>query len=428
MPPLRFIDSTSHPQDYNRLRKVWNGTIHLYPKYIVQCENEQDIVNALDFAKTHELEIAVRGGGHSVSGFSASDGGLLIDLSLMKSVIVNSELKTVTVGGGALWGHVDEACDPYQMFVPGGMVSHTGVGGLTLGGGIGWLSRAYGLTCDSLIGARIVLLNGSICNVSKLDHGVFVYPIEDAHKIMKTYFSITNPLNNPHPLPDNITLYLFLLPTQVLVMSLYHEGDITQNIDTEERFEFYKNRVIEKLFAFNPIYTSFTDSYTCLQSMFDIGNKHGKHYYWKSLFFNTAISEETQEALLKAIKKAPEASTIEVMHLGGAISKVAHTHTAYYQRDALYEIHSICSWENNSLDISIFRNWAQQEFFDNVSKYSCNINGYINTAQQTKNTEGFYGENYARLVQLKNKYDPQNLLHRNHNIRPSFIVSDDVER
>ena len=255
--------------------------------------------------------------------------------------------------------------------------------------------------------------------LTKMDHGIFVYPFENATKVVETYFEMTNPFSETQPkIPDNITLYLFIAKDQIIIMSLFHEGDVTENEKDQVSYNFYTENIIGKLFEMEPLLTSFCDDYVEVQQKFDIGNSHGKKYYWKTLFFNEPIQKQAINHLLECIKTAPEATNIEVMHLGGEISRKSKRDTAYVQRDAIYEIHSIGSWENNT-DISVFKNWADSQFYSGLCNFSCNVSGYVNTSgAEDCNTIEYYKENYEKLVQLKRKYDPSNLLKRNHNIKP----------
>jgi len=443
-------DDPDQHDEYEKLRKVWNDLIDLYPLFIIRCSSEEDISQALQFARDRNLEFSVRCGGHSICGYSTIQDGVMIDLSLMTKVQVDDKKKIVHVDGGCVWKHVDEKTK--NMAVVGGMVSHTGVAGLTLGGGIGWLSRAYGLTCDNLVSARLVLADGKVITVSEeensellfglrgagsnfgivsqftfamkelsyLDHGMFVYDFEDAIKVMEFYFEWTN-TERTHPLPNNVSVYMFLSKENVILMPLYHEGDITMDLSEKERLaakETFENLLLE-MNNLGPIYSTVQSlSYLTLQSQFDEGNRHGRNYYWKSLFFNTVPNGECIKSLVQCIRLSPGTSSIEFMHLGGAIAGKQPSGAAFCHRDVKYEMHSMSVWDGSEEDVNVYKNWSKV-FHDSISKYSSNKSGYVNTTtQDLSKIEEFYGCNYEKLLNLKRKYDPTNRFNRNHNIKP----------
>jgi len=442
--------------EYEQARKVWNGLIDKRPLSIIRCTSIQDIQQGIQFAKEHELQVSVRGGGHSICGFSVCDDGLVIDLQEMNQVTINEN--SVTVQGGALWSHVDQLTwKCHNKAVPGGMVSHTGVGGLTLAGGIGWLSRAYGLTCDNLISATVVTADTSIVEVSenchddllwalcggggnfgivssftfqlhtisKLETAIFVYAIEQAQLVLEKYFEITR-ADAKEALPDNITIYLFLSNCNIIIITLYHEGSVTALSNVESLYKQY-NQVLKLLLNLNPDYSSFNDfEYPELQSKFDQGNIAGKNYYWKSLFFDTPLDQSAISKLIDLVKESPDTSSIEIMHLGGAISKKDSSRTAFFQRDAFYEIHCMSVW-SGSESIDKYSQWARI-YYDTMNQYCCNHAGYVNTmdsstlSDSNKRIRQAYGANYERLVQLKRKYDPTNFFKNNHNIDPHDAI------
>jgi FAD/FMN-containing dehydrogenase len=443
-----MIDETH--SEYHRLRKVWNGLINKYPKYIVQCKTEQEIQQAVHFAKEHELTVAVRGGGHSFSGFGVCDGGLVIDLSLMNGVTVNLEEKTVCVQGGALWADVDNETCKYNLAVPGGVVSHTGVGGLCLGGGIGWLSRSYGLTCDNIVSARVVTEDGRIVvasetensdllwalkgagsnfgvvcsftfklyNVTKLESCQLIYPIENAQQVLEWYFE-----KNSETLPDNVIIYGFVTPASLIIYTMYHEGDITLGKDVTLLLEGYQ-RLVNQLVLFNPIECLHgPTTYLEYQTIFDVENSHEKMYYSKSLFFKESLNPQAISKLIDFVKQCPiPQSCVEIVPMGGIISHKPNDATAFYQRDATYEMHCMSSWTDSAIGVDVSRQWGRQ-YFNTMREYSCNTTGYINTAehdeiQKIDIVKNAYGSNYERLQQVKQRYDPSNFFHNNCNIIP----------
>jgi FAD/FMN-containing dehydrogenase len=428
---------------YDEARKVWNAMIDKKPALIAHCAGAADVVHAVDFARINGLLISVRGGGHNVSGNAVCDGGLMIDLSRMKSIHVDAERRTARAEPGVTWGEFDFETQAFGLATTGGEISTTGIAGLTLGGGVGWLMRSYGLACDNLLSVDIVTADGRLLtasatnnqdlfwgvrggggnfgiatsfefrvhSVGKLLAGMVVHPLEQARDVLKFYDEFTRTC------PDELgSLAAFVtLPEGVPAAAIVvcYNGAVDEG-----------ERVIGPLRGFG---TPLADtigpmSYKQVQRLFDEAFPPGLQNYWKSNFLN-GLDERAVEIIVDRFSKTPSPhSAVAIEHYGGMMSRVGVNETAFRHRDARFNFLICAMWPDPAGEEGNFE-WAR-EFWEAMAPYSSD-GAYVNYLGRVEDegagrVEAAYGpEKYRRLVELKDKYDPGNLFRLNQNIQPS---------
>jgi FAD/FMN-containing dehydrogenase len=436
---------------YDEARAVRNGLIDRHPALIAQCAGVVDVIAAVNFAREHDLLLSVRGGGHNVSGAGTNDGGLVIDLSAMRAVWVDPEARTVRVQGGATWGDVDRETQLFGLATPGGAISTTGVGGLTLHGGWGWLRRKYGYSIDNLLAVQIVTADGQVCTASETENpdlfwavrgagsnfGVVTaltfrlhpvgplvamtapfYALEDAERVLAAWRDVA--ASAPDELGFNALFWsvpavegfpLELHGRAVLILVSVYAGDAGEG-----------ERVLQPLrkLATPLLDLSGTMPYAALQGAFDPFFPKGWLYYWKSRYLDR-LDAETIAAIIGYAADRPSPETlIALWHLrGGAASRVEATTTAFGSRDASYLLSFDTTWINpadSERSIAWTRSaWADMRRFGSGGLY-LNFAGFGEEKEDL--VRAGYGANYERLVELKTKYDPGNLFRMNQNIRP----------
>lgn len=441
---------------YDGARRVVNGMIDSRPALIARCGTATDVVRAVAAARDLGLEIAVRGGGHSVSGQSTVDDGMIIDLSPIREVTVDVDGRRVRVGGGALLRDMDAATTPHGLASVAGMVSHTGVGGLTLGGGYGWLSRMHGLACDNIVRAEVVTADGSIVVASDHENadlfwgirggggnfgivtqfefrlhpippairtGDIFFDFDDGPTVLRAFFEYAADVPDEifpsaftvtgraqHGLPESY------LDRPVIGVSWAYVGDAD---DGERVAEPLRNaaRPIKEELA--------TIAYFDLQRVGDEAWHPGVRAYWKSSF-TSALPEAGIEAFLsRGVGRADSGRVprngAEILRLGGTIARVGEDETAYSHRDAEYDFLAVGRWEDPA-DDEIFvsdarRSWAAVAPFASMGVYINNLGD----EGQDRVKEAYGPKKYGRLADLKRRYDPENIFHRNQNIRPAEV-------
>jgi FAD/FMN-containing dehydrogenase len=444
---------------YDAARRVWNAMIDRRPALIARCRGAADVVAAVDFARAHDLLVAVRGGGHSVAGHSTCDGGLVIDLSAMRSVRVDRAAGTVRVEGGATWGDVDRETQLFGLATPGGVVSTTGVAGLTLGGGYGWLRRKYGLSCDNLVSADVITADGRLLTASENEHpdllwglkgggGNFgivtsfelrlhpvgpdmmyaatMYPVESAAEVLRAWREWT--ATAPDEVTSDASLWSVLpipdMPPDlhgrpmVLVEGVY-AGDVAEG----ERVMQPLREWAEPLLDLSQVLP-----YTVLNgSLDDVLPPGGLQCYWKSLYLND-LGPETIDTLVDWSLSRPSALTVlSIGRLGGAMSRVGAGDTALGDRSAPFLLSIDSNWlESAEADANIA--WTRV-VWDDMRRYSTgatyfNFAGLLEEGQALVRTT--FGANHGRLVELKNEYDPTNLFRLNQNIVPERQRAEDL--
>ncbi len=422
---------------YDAVHKVWNGMFdHKRPAMVVQCTSVDDVRNAVVFASERNLLVSVKGGGHSFPGKSTCDGGMMIDLSQMHSALVDTNARTARVAGGALLGHLDGAALQHNLVTTAGVVSHTGVGGFTLGGGMGRTDRLHGLAIDNLLAATIVTANGDILHASDDENPDLFWAIRGGGG---NFGVVTEFLYRLHPFNPTVyggllsysfdqardLLHLYAemrdqLPEEANVEPGWAVGEDGNSVITLEICYAGDGGAGEKALApilafgkrldgdYGPI------SYAALQTNVDGILSHGQLYYLKSGFLGE-LSEAAIDAMIGNFE-GDDLPFIFFQHLGGATSRVSPTATAYSHRAANYNFGIVSSWQDESL--SDRRIESLRRYYDAVSPYMGGFYTNLNEESES-NTWGNYGENYPRLSKLKAKYDPTNLFRLNANIRPA---------
>jgi len=434
--------------DYDDARKVYNAMIDKRPALIARCVDVADVIGAVGFARQHLLTLAVRGGGHNGPGLGTCDGGLVIDLSHMKAIHIDVAARTVRVEGGCTWGDVDRATHAFGLATPGGFISTTGVGGLTLGGGIGYLSRTHGLSIDNLLGVDIVLADGSFVTASAQERedlfwavrggggnfgvvtsflfklypistvygGPMLWPIEQAAELLRFWrdFILDAPedINGwfgfvtvppAPPFPE-----LFHMQKMCAIVWCY-TGPLEQ---AEGRFN--------PIRAFGPPAVDFAGPipWPVLQSLFDALYPHGLQWYWKADFFNE-LSDKAIDLHVKYGSQLPTMhSTMHIYPINGAAGRVGKNETAFSFRDANFA-EVIVGVDPDPANNERMIAWAK-DYWMALHPYSAGgayVNMIMDEGEGT--VKAAYRDNYARLAHVKATYDPTNLFHTNQNIKPS---------
>jgi FAD/FMN-containing dehydrogenase len=449
----RFSGELIRPGDavYDEARKIWNGMIDRYPALIARCGSVADVQAAVNFAREQDLLVAVRGGGHNVAGYAVCEGGVVIDLSPMRKVVVDPVTRTARVEGGATLSDLDAATQAFGLAAPAGVVSATGVAGLTLGGGLGWLRRKYGLACDNLIAAEVVTADGQVVYTSESQHpellwglrggggnfGIvtsfifrlysvgpevaftFVfYPIARAREVLRFHeqFLSSEPGNvstvavlGQVPHVDAFPAEIHGLPF-VGVLGMY-AGEADEGMKAMRPLRELGDALVD-MSAVMP--------YLEAQKIYDADYPNGHRYYWKSTNMN-ALTDEVIEILTRHAIEAPSGhSTIDIWFNGGAMGSLSANATAYGRRDIPYLINPEANWEHPEGDTANI-GWARKLLAElephSAGGMYLNFPGFLEEGE--KLVRASYGENYARLVALKTQYDPHNLFRRNQNIKPA---------
>jgi hypothetical protein len=424
---------------YDQARRVWNGMIDRRPGAVVYCAGSDDVVAAVKFARSRSLLIAVRSGGHNIGGASVCDRGLVIDLSRMKQIEVDPITRTARAQAGLNLGEFDVATQAHGLATTMGVNADTGIAGLTLGGGFGKLGRKYGLSCDNLISAEMVTAEGRLLHVSATEHadlfwairggggnfgiatcfeyrlfsvgptllaGSILHPYDRATDAMRFYRAFASSA------PDELSLDAALSTSpsgeRVFNISPCYVGPIDEG-----------ERILKPLRAYGtPIQDQIAPrTYMEIQSAGDANFPRGRRYYWKAQFLRE-LSDPAIDVLLGSYASAPPGSLLVLQHVGGAIARVPVTDTPYFNRDALYDCFPISIWnepEEDALRISWARElWDAMRPFSTGGVYANNLG-----EEGIERVEAAYGENYTRLLALKNKYDPANFFRLNQNIKPT---------
>ena len=446
----RFDGRLLHPGEdgYDTARQIWNGAIDKRPALIARCASADDVISAVRFARNAQLLVAVRGGGHNVAGTAVCDDGLMIDLSPMKGIVVDPVLRVARVEPGVLWGELDREVQAFGLAVPGGIVTHTGVAGLTLGGGIGWLMRKYGLTCDNLLSVDLVMADGRMVRASETEHpdlfwgirggggnfgivtsfefrlhqmgptviaGLVLYPADQAHTFLRFYRDFAAAT------PDDLTTILTFRPAAPLAIIPRHLHGAPVIVvgacyagPTDEG-----ERVIKPLRTFGRPLVDLIGptAYTTHQSMFDAGVPHGLRYYWKSHYL-PGLGDGVIDAIAAHAWRTPTPQSFTIMfQLGGAVARHDDDAAAFTGRHAEYAININAAGTDPTRDDEQER-WVRG-FWDATRPFSTGV--YMNFVgnEGTERVKAAYGpRKYERLAALKNTYDPTNFFQLNQNVKP----------
>jgi FAD/FMN-containing dehydrogenase len=452
IPGFRGEVIAAEDADYDDARAVWNGRIDRRPRLIARCTGAADVAAAVRFARDRDLEIAVRGGGHNVAGTAVCDDGIVIDLSAMRAVSVNSAERMAQVQGGALWGDVDHETQAYGLATTGGIVGHTGVGGVSLGGGIGWLMRKHGLTVDNLVEAEVVTARGDIVRASANDHPDLFWALRGGGGNLGVVTSFRFAL---HPVgPTVIAGPVFWAADDTTdVMSFYKEfvAEAPDELGTVIRLGTVPplpvishelhfrpaiavaccyagsvadgERVVRALRQFGTPLVDLVGPtlYVDHQSGIDDTVPHGWHYYWKATSIATLSDEVIDVVAQHAYRARSPRSYTAMFHMGGAVAKVPRDATAYPGRDIAHNIIIDAAWladQDDMLGTSEI-GWARG-FLQALQPHRAGVYvNFLDADDDTSRVREAYGEDtFLRLTEIKATYDPENVFHNNKNVKP----------
>jgi FAD/FMN-containing dehydrogenase len=423
---------------YDAARQIWNASVNKRPRVIAGCSGTADVIAAIEFARTNNLLTAIRGGGHNVGGRALCDDGLVIDLSPMKSVFVDEARRTVRVQGGATLGDIDHETGTFGLAIPCGIVSKTGIGGLTLGGGVGWLIRKYGMTIDNLLSAQVVTAEGKVLTASATKNedlfwalrggggnfgivtsfefqahpvktvlgGMLLYPRPAAVDVLRHFRDLMATA------PDELTAYAALLhgpdgSPLVGIIACYC-GDIAQG-----------ERVLQPLRKFGtPALDAIqTMPFIVMQSLLGPSFPDGNQNYWKSTL-QKELPDEAISAIVEHANRLKSPLSVAVFeYYGGAAGRVPKDATAYPHRDLPWDILFLAQWTDAS-ETGVHRDWARSGE-EMLRPYSSNA--HLLSALDVEDQDvikGAFGANLQRLAVIKKKYDPENFFRVNQNIAP----------
>lgn len=425
---------------YDATRTVWNAMIDRHPALIARCLGAVDIINAVNFARMHDLRVSIRGGGHNVAGNAVCDQGLMIDLSPMKGIRVDPVRRTVRVEPGAIWSEVDREAQAFGLATTGGTVSHTGVAGLTLGGGLGWLMATHGLVCDNLLSVDIVTADGQLLTASEMENpdlfwairggggnfgivtsfefklhplapnvlgGMVLYPMTQAKEVLQFYREYARSA------PDNLTAFAGFLTTPdglpVVAIFVGWFGPLEEG-----------EQYLEPVRKFGPPIADLVGPipYRQLQKMFDDAAPFGLHRYWKSGYFKELGDDLLDLIIEHTTAKTSPMSVVIFFHMHGACTRVNATETAFGHRRDQWDFDIIAQWAD-SAEADHHVEWARA-FWKTVEPFSQGV--YVNhlgADDSARRVRSAYGPNYERLVAVKTQYDPANFFRLNNNIAPS---------
>jgi FAD/FMN-containing dehydrogenase len=449
---LRGALLRSGDTEYEEARALWNGVIDRRPALIARCAAVEDVVEAVNFARENDLLLAVRGGGHNVAGTASAEGGLVLDLSDMKSIEVDPERRTVRAAAGATIGELDKETQKHGLATPMGVVSETGIAGLTLNGGMGHLRRKHGLSSDNLLSVELVTADGHLLTASEEENADLFWAVRGGGGNFGVVTSFEYQL---YPVgPEVMCAFVFYpgdrarevlrsaegyvagAPDEVSPLSFLGRVPRVEDFPEEwhgEQFvgflAVYAGSVEEGEEALRPLrelgdpIADFSGPmpYTEAQKLLDEDYPDGWRYYWKSVNVD-GLGDEAIEALMEHAQAAPsDHSTIDVWFQGGAMGRVGADESAFGDRSAPILLGIEANWEENPEDDEANIAWARGCYSD-LRRFSgggvyLNFPGFLEEGQGL--IRDAYGENYERLVALKNKYDPANLFRLNQNIAPT---------
>jgi FAD/FMN-containing dehydrogenase len=439
-----FAGRLLQPTDdaYDEARRVHNGLVDKRPALIAQCRGVADIVAAVQLARKLKLEVAVRGGGHNVAGRATIDGGVMIDLSLMKSIHVDPKVRTARAQGGVTWNEFNRETQLHGLATTGGVVSTTGIAGLTLGGGLGWLMGKHALALDNLLSVDLVLADGGIVAASKDDNadlfwalrggggnfgvaafleyrlhpvgplvtgGLIAYPFSAAWDVLRFFRDVTASL------PDEFTVFAGLIHapdgsgTRLAAIVLCHCGPLGAGQSAAGPIKKFGAPVMDVI---GPM------PYSEVNAMLDAAYPRGALNYWKSNFLSS-LSDDAIRTMIDCFAKCPTPmGQLLLEHFHGAVTRVGVTDTAFPHRTKGYNLVVLSEWmdpkDNNACTAWARDSYTAMQPFMGSGRY---VN-YLGDDESGDVVAAAYGPNHRRLQQLKAKYDPDNFFHMNQNIRP----------
>jgi FAD/FMN-containing dehydrogenase len=436
---------------YDDARQIWNGAIDRRPGLIARCASAADVAAAVRFARERELPVAVRGGGHGVAGHAVCDDGLVVDLCPMKSIAVDPQARTARAEAGVLWGELDGAAQAHGLATVGGIVTHTGISGLTLGGGIGWLMRKHGATVDNLRSAEVVTADGETLTASEDERpellwglrggggnfgvvtsfeyrlhavgptvlaGPIYHGLDDAPQALRFYRDFI--ADSPDELTTIVRLgrapALPFLPEHVhgrpvVTIACCWAGDPQSGESALRPLRSFGNPLADALAP---------RAYSELQRMFDPGVPHGWHYYWKSWELPPLADAAIDALVEQAGRLTSPRSYIIVFQLGGAVGRVPADATAFGQRHAGHDVNINAVWLADDPDPDRHVQWTREAYaaLEPFSSGRTYVN-FIGDEGRDRVRAAYGEEKYARLVELKRTYDPDNVFRLNQNIDPA---------
>jgi FAD/FMN-containing dehydrogenase len=440
---------TEESPEYDAVRSIWNAMVDRRPALFIRCRSASDVVRAVRFARGHELLVGVRGGGHNIAGNALADGGVVVDLSPMRGIRVDRARRTARVEPGVTLGDLDRDAQAFGLATPLGINSTTGIAGLALGGGYGWLSRKLGLTIDNLLAADVVTADGELVTASETENsdlfwairggggnfgivtsfelqlhpvgpevlaGLIVHPVDGAAELLRRYRDVMTRA------PEELTAWVVLrqapplpfLPeevhgTEVMVIAALYNGDRESG-----------ERALAPLRAIGTPYADVIGPapYAAFQTAFDPLLTAGARNYWKTHNFST-LHDALIDTIVEQVRLLPgPMCEIFLAHLGGAVSRVRDDETAYVGRDAQFVMNVHARW-TEAADDAGYIDWARS-VYDATAPFAT-AGAYVNflTADEQDRVRAAYGPNYDRLAAIKAKYDATNLFRVNQNIRPA---------
>lgn len=444
----RMRGTLLQPADYqyDAARTIWNAMIDRKPALIARCVSASDVIAAFQFGRAENMDITIRGGGHNVSGQCIADDGLMIDLSPMKGIRVDPVNRTARVEPGVLWGEFDQEAQAFGLATVGGTVAHTGVAGLTLGGGFGWLTNKHGMTIDNLLSADVVTANGQLLHASEQENadlfwglrgaganfgivtsfeyqlhpvgpqilgGMVLYPMDQIVDVLTFYRDYIQSA------PDQLTAYAAALTTPdghpAVAIAVCYSGDLSEGEQAVEPIRNFGTPIVDLI---RP------STYLEQQAILTQASPYGRQNYWKAGLSET-LSDDAIQVIAEHARQVPSPYTVTVItESGGANTRVAPEATAYPHRDSPFNVMLLSAWEDPA-DAEANVQWTRN--------FSCKLRAhltggvYVNDLDDPRD-EGqarlheAYGANYDRLVELKTKYDPDNVFCHNQNIPPAANV------
>ena len=429
-----------HDPGYDEARAVYNGMIDRKPALIVRCLTTDDVVAALAFAGCAQLEVSIRGGGHNVAGRAVTDGGLMIDLAEMKSIAVEPQARTATAEGGVTWGELNGATAEHGLAVTGGVISTTGIAGLTLGGGLGWLMSKYGLAADNLIGAELVTADGDVLQVDAESHpdlfwalrggggnfgvvtsltyrlhpvgtivgGLIAHPIDAAPEMLRFYRDAVADAS------DDLTVFAGLVHApdgsgaQLAAMVVFHTGEPDEAERDIAQFEAWGSPAAVQV---GPM------PYPVMNTILDAGYPKGALNYWRSSF-TRGLPDELIDLAVKRFAAVPSPmSAILLERFHGAVTRIDETATAVPHRAEGWNLFIPSVWTDDA-DSEQNIAWTRETFAALQPHFgSGRWLNYLGDDEGDEAVRAAYGPNLERLREVKRRYDPDNIFHLNHNIR-----------
>lgn len=425
---------------YDQARAVWNGMIDKCPALIARCTDATDVISAVRFARAHDLLVSVRGGGHNVAGNAVCAGGLMIDLSPMKGIEVDVANRTVRAEAGVLWRELDQVTQQHGLATTGGTVSHTGIAGLTLGGGLGWLMGKHGLACDNLLSVEIITADGNRLTASETENedlfwavrggggnfgivtsftyqlhpvgptilgGMILYPMEQANAVLRFYRTFTRST------PDELIVFAVFMNTPdglpVVALLAGWFGPLAEGEQYLKPLRAFGTPVVD-LIAEVP--------YLQHQTLFDAATPHGMPRYWKSGNLPDIEDGFIDVVLEQVARQTSLYSFVLFFHIKGVAARVDSAKTAFGLREDQWDFDIVAQWTDPA-ENQIHINWVRT-FWNQVEPYTKGV--YVNHLggeEESTRVRAAYGPNYERLVALKTKYDPGNFFRLNNNIGPA---------